>query len=82
MVWYSRKSKRHVEEGMDIQTIVHKINAFIKRSHLSHSVYQISLQEGALKWTPPGTGFIKINCDGTWRTWDSNRWRVGAICRT
>lgn len=53
---------------MEIQEVLMRIKLFIKRLHLSNSVYQVKFQSDKLIWLPPCMDFVKINCDGSWRS--------------
>lgn len=79
-VWFNRDLKWHGEDGMEIQPILLRIKYFLKRLHLSHSVYQVNPQSGNLLWMPPSKDFVKINCDGAWQS-PGNIVSAGIICR-
>lgn len=65
---------------MEIHNTVVRIRLYITRIQETQSVYHTNVQSSYLKWRPPIKGFVKINCDGAWKSAESPA-GVGVVCR-
>lgn len=65
-MWYNRYLQWHDNDGLEVSTIVLKVESFLKHFSSCNSVYQTEPQHGDLFWRPPRQGLLKINCDGAW----------------
>lgn len=83
MFWYTlfnRNLRSHGDEGMEIHNTAVHVRLFLSRVHISSSVYNTHAQASYISWKLPPNDYVKINCDGAWRSLDDLA-GIGVICR-